>query len=179
MGRWLKTCDRWLRRAENAAAALAILILILVTLAVCAEVVLRYGLNDPIVWIVEVTEYALLYITFLGTAWTLRRGGHVRVDLFLLAMPRRVELVCGLLTSLIGLAIALVLTVFGAEATWDAYERGLFKPTNLEAPTWIVLLAIPVGAALLIGRFALNLALYAHALGTGTRLAGLADDPTP
>ena len=134
-------------------AMLAIAILVAVTLCVCFEVLMRYGFNAPQIWVIELSEYALLYITFLGAAWVLHQGGHVKVDIFLNMTPPGLRRVFGAISASLGLVIAVVLCVFGANATWNAYARGMFKATLLEFPTWIVLLAIPVGSLMLTVRF--------------------------
>ena len=61
-------------------AFLAATLIILVMLLVGMEIVLRYG-GSPMAWAFEVTEYCLLFITFLGTAWVLRNERHVTMDL--------------------------------------------------------------------------------------------------
>ena len=48
------------------------IIIVLIMLAVCANVIMRYFLNRPIVGIDEISEYLLLFITFIGSAWLLR-----------------------------------------------------------------------------------------------------------
>ncbi len=145
---------RILAACESAAAAGAALIFVFVTLAICAEVLLRYGFNRPLTWVVEISEYSLLWITFLGASWVLRHGGHVRVDIALQYMSPAALRVCGLFSSAAGVAITLVLVGFGAEATWAAYVQGAFKPTGVDVPTWMVLIVIPLGGILLFFRFA-------------------------
>jgi len=144
---------RWLAACENALVALGTGVLLFIALAVCAEVLLRYGFSSPIAWVVEVSEYALLWITFLGASWVLRNGGHVRVDLMLQFMSPAALRFCGLLSSASGALTSLVLIVFGTNVTLTAMERGLFKPTPIEIPTWIVVAVIPVGGLLLFLRF--------------------------
>ena len=63
-------------------AFVAAIIIILTMLAVSAQIVMRYFLNRPMIWVMEITEISLLFITFLGTAWLLRREGHVKIDNF-------------------------------------------------------------------------------------------------
>lgn len=145
---------RWLTACENALAALGAAIFAFITFAICAEVLMRYGFNRPISWVVEVSEYALLWITFLGTSWVLRQSGHVRVDILLQYLPPRALRICGLISSGSGIVAALVLLVFGAHATWIALARGSFKSTGLDIPTWIVVAVIPIGGLLLLLRFA-------------------------
>lgn len=145
--------DRWLTRVENVLAALGIAVLIFIIGAVCTEIVLRTFFARPQVWVIEFSEYGLLYVTFLGTAWLMRQDGHVRVDLLTNALDRDWKRRLALASEAIGCTVSVVLTVFGVIVTLDAHRRGLFKPTVLEFPTWIVLLVIPVGAALLALRF--------------------------
>ena len=52
-----------------------------------------------------------------------------------------------------GLAVSLVLTAFGAIATYDHLARGIYKPSVLEFPTGVVLAAVPLGSLFLSARF--------------------------
>lgn len=151
---------RILAACENAGAAGATLFFVAMTLAICAEVLMRYGFNSPISWVVELSEYSLLWITFLGAAWVLRHGGHVRVDIVLQYLSPGALRACGLVSSALGSLTTLVLFVFGADATWAAYARGAFKPTGIDVPTWMVVIVIPFGCLLLFLRFARLFAEY-------------------
>lgn len=145
--------ERWLAKAEGALAFVAGTCLLLIVASVCVEIVMRYFFNRPLIWVVELSEYGLLYITFLATSWLLRQEGHVKVDVILDLMSPVWRTRWGTLSSLLGLVVSIVLTVFGAMVTWDHYQRGLYKPTVLEFPTWIPLLAVPLGSLLLSLRF--------------------------
>lgn len=144
---------RWLTACENAFAALGSVIFAFITLAICAEVVLRYGFNRPLAWVDEISEYALLWMTFLGTSWVLRQGGHVRVDILMQFLSPAALRRCGLVSAGSGILASLVLVVFGTKATWTALIRGSFKSTGLDLPTWIVLVIIPLSGLLLLARF--------------------------
>ncbi|MYG51168.1 MAG: TRAP transporter small permease [Rhodospirillaceae bacterium] len=153
MDRPMQRLLRILDRIEDAMSFGAVLLLVAITLAVCLEVFMRYALNDPLVWVVEFAEYALLYICFLGAAWALREGNHVRVDVFLYAFSQRWRQRFGVVSSVLGLGIALVLLIWGVGATWEKFVTGAYKPTVVEFPSWIVLLCIPVGSLILALRF--------------------------
>lgn len=137
----------------NVFAFLSALLLAFIMFSICLEVIMRYFLNRPLVWVIEMTEYALLYITFLGTAWLLRREGHVTVDILLVRLGPKSHAALGLLSSIIGIIISLVLTWYSADVAWDHYLRGIFKPTVLQFPTAPVLAIIPVGSAILAIQF--------------------------
>lgn len=145
--------DRWLTRIENVLAWIGIVVLILIIGAVCTEIVLRTFFARPQVWVIEFSEYGLLYLTFLGAAWLMRHDGHVRVDLLTNALNPAWKRRLAMASEAVGCAVSVVLLVFGAIVTLDAQRRGLFKPTILEFPTWIVLAVIPLGSAVLALRF--------------------------
>jgi len=155
---------RWLARAENVFAELAILILVLCAASICVDVFLRYFFGRPLMGSTELTEYALVYITFLGAAWAVPRGAHIDIDAFVILMPEKAQKFCALIGNLVSLAVACALTVFGSWTTWTAYTRHLFKPTLLEVPTWIVLVVIPVGSFLLALRYLVEVATTATAI---------------
>lgn len=137
----------------NIFALLSALLLAFIMLSICLEVVMRYFLNRPLVWVIEMSEYALLYITFLGTAWLLRREGHVTVDVLLVRLNPKSQAALGLFSSIIGIAISLVLIWYGSEVAWDHYQRGIFKPTVLQFPTAPILAIIPIGSIILAMQF--------------------------
>ena len=157
---------RLLDRIETGLGVAAGLLLVAVTLSVCLEVLMRYGFNSPLVWVVELSEYALLWITFLGTAWALKTGAHVRVDIFLGLFSQAWRRRFGMLSSVLGIGISLVLVVWGVVATWDKILSGAYKATVLEFPGWIVVVFIPVGSLFLLIRFLRNFVEYAN----GTRI---------
>ncbi len=137
----------------NGFAFLSALLLAFIMLSICLEVIMRYFLNRPLVWVIEMSEYALLYITFLGTAWLLRREGHVTVDILLVRLNPKTRAVLGFFSSIIGIVISLILIWYGSEVAWDHYVRGVFKPTVLQFPTAPVLAIIPIGSIILAMQF--------------------------
>jgi TRAP-type C4-dicarboxylate transport system permease small subunit len=150
---FIRPIGRVLDNIENLFAVIAISILIFITASVCLEVVMRYGFNNPLIWVVEVSESALLYITFLGGAWVLRHNGHVRIDIFINMISKQHYHHLGLTTSIIGVLVSVVFTIWGITTTWDHWLRGIYKPTVLEIPSWILLCIIPLGAFLMGTRF--------------------------
>src|SRR5262245_47586364 len=178
MPNWLQPLDRQLTRWENVFGAIGIAILVAVSILVCVDVLLRYVFNRPIVGSIEIIEYALVYITFLGASWAVPRGAHIDIDVAVRMMPPLWQRVCALLSNLISLGVAVALTVFGASSTWIAYTRHAFKPTTLEIPTWIVLIIIPIGCALLAVRFLRESIVCADALITGRELERRETAPT-
>lgn len=133
-------------------ASLAAFLLIFMMLSICAELVCR-RMGHPLMWVMEVTEYSLLYITFLGTAWVLEREGHVKMDIVVNALKTKIQALIGIITSVIGSAMSLYLVLYGIKVTWDYFERDVVECTPLLTPTFIILIIIPLGSILLFIQF--------------------------
>lgn len=129
------------------------LLLIFDMVLICAEVVARKFFQYSIPGAIELTEYSLLYITFLGAAWMLRREGHIKMDMILNALNLRVQSILSTITSVIGAIICVVLTWYSAELTWDQIQTGHFRPTTLEIPVAFTIAIIPIGSFLLFVEF--------------------------
>jgi TRAP-type C4-dicarboxylate transport system permease small subunit len=118
------------------------LILFLVVL-ICASVFVRrtpYAIG----WDVEASEYILLLMTFFGTGWVLRNGGHINVDVFLNLLPRRKqEIYQGILYSIVA-ALCLAFTIIGISTAWDAYVSGTLQVKVYTFPKWILMSLIPL-----------------------------------
>lgn len=82
--------DRALGKLENAALAVACAAIFLIMVLVFVDAILRYAFNAPLKVTMDLTTLYLLSAgMFLGLGYTLRRAGHICVDMFALMLPRR------------------------------------------------------------------------------------------
>lgn len=141
-------------RTVGLLAVLGAVLIVFTMLSITWEVfVARFLLDRPQMWVVEISEYSLLFITFLGTAWVLKRDGHVKMDLVLTRLNPRAQLVMNTITSTVGAIICLALTWYGARATWNAFQLGLYVMSILEPPRAVIFAIIPIGCFLLSIQF--------------------------
>jgi len=137
----------------NIMAAIGMIILIFMMLVVCYEVVTRYFFGRGTVWVIEFSEYALLYITFLGTAWVLRREGHVEMDLITIRLNQNTQIIVKGVVSVLSALLCLAFTWFGAVVALDHLRRGMQQPTLVAPPDFPLLVVIPIGFFLLFIQF--------------------------
>lgn len=137
----------------NYSLIIAAVILIFVTLSVSAEVVLRYFLGRPTVWVVEIAGYSLLYITFLVVAWVQKRQKHVKMDLVFNRLNPKIRSIVSLFTSIISTLICFILTFYGAKVTLYFFRAGYPTPTPLRIPKFIIVFIIFLGSLLLLIQF--------------------------
>jgi len=132
---------------------LAGVLLVLIVLFIGTEVMSRLLLNRSQIWVMEFSEHFLLYITFLATAWVLRREGHVRMEFLLTRLKPRAQALLNTVTFTVSAMLCLVIAWYGAEITWDMFQRGVPRATMLETPMAPLLAIIVVGHFLLFVQF--------------------------
>lgn len=151
---------RWLADAYTALidglAAVSALILIGMSLWVSYDVTLRYVFVAPTSWADDLSEYGLLWATFLAAPWVLRNGGHVRVELLVVRLSeshrRRLEVAC----SVLGAIVCAIFAWQTALTVIEFYMRGLMMARIWRIPLWMPYAAIPVGSSLLAMEFFLR-----------------------
>lgn len=143
------------------------MLLVLACILVGLEIVMRYFFNRPQIWVLETTEYILVFMTFLGSAWVLSRGGHVKMDLVVARLHARSQAMLNVICSVLGAISCLVCTFFSAQATWSHFLRGVTTATVLGIPKAPILTIIPLGFFLLFVQF---LRMYLDAVRSWTAL---------
>jgi TRAP-type C4-dicarboxylate transport system permease small subunit len=118
------------------------------TLMICADVLLRNVRLIPGVagleWSTEISEAMLYLVTMLTAPWLLRRGQHIRVDIVLRAVPKRVGWVFEWVVDALGLACCLVIAYYGARAALASFHAGALSIKTLVTPEWWLLSVLPV-----------------------------------
>lgn len=128
---------------------LGAIILIFDMLAINAEIFSRYLVGLSLSWVVEITELSLLFITFLGLAWVLKKDGHVSVDILLSKLTIQRQTIFNAITSIIGAIAVLPLVWHGTKVAWIHYQKGLYDATALNIPDVAILFIIPLGSIML------------------------------
>jgi TRAP-type C4-dicarboxylate transport system permease small subunit len=140
----------WVLVAAN--RAIIFLMMAVMATLVFTNVITRYIFNFSIIWAEELSQYLMIWITYLGAGLALREGRHVAVEIFQDRLPRALRRLVRAALAAAMLGFLVVLAVLGvriAAFTWSQ------ETPVLNLPTGLPYLAIPVGAAVM----ALHLAL--------------------
>ena len=88
-------------------------------------------------------------MTLLSAPWLLRRGQHIRVDIVLRAVPKRIAYAMEWIADVLGLACALYFVWYGWRVMAASYAAGAISMKTLVLPEWWMLAAMP--AAFVLG----------------------------
>lgn len=137
-------------------AALALLgcaILFAMMAIIVADVALRNipvpGLPRGLAWSNEVSELMLYLLTMCVAPWLLRQGQHIRVDILLQVLPKKLAWALEWVGDIIGFACCVFIAWYGAKAAWASYTEGAVNIKTLVTPEWWSLAPLPVVFVLL------------------------------
>lgn len=95
----------------------------------------------------EISEFLVIFTTFVGLSYGVRRGRHIRMGAFLEIMPPKMEKVFIVLISLISAGVMFYM----ADAAYDylihSMQRAHETPA-LRLPQWIFYIITPIGFGL-------------------------------
>ena len=151
---------RTFERITAAFAVLAALLTLAMSFWITYDVLARniFGVASP--WSFDLSEYSLVWITFLGAPWILLQDRHVRIEIFIDSLPKSGQRMFGILVSVIAMFICAVLAWHTSIAAFGYYQNNIAMPRIWRIPRIWPYSIIPIGSILLTISFAFRLALY-------------------
>ena len=128
-------------------------LLLMMTVMIGADVLLRNINVGGIPPSNEISEDILYLVTLLTAPALLRRGQHIRVDIVLQALPHRVGWLLEWIGDVIGLSCCLIFVWYGIRVTAASFFEGAVSIKTLVMPEWLLLVPMPVAFALLAVEF--------------------------
>jgi len=125
-------------------AFLAAILIIFSMLSVSVSVLMRYIIGKPIVGVNEINGYLLLHVTFLASAWIMRKDAHVKVDIVTNWLPPRAKAVVNIISALVCSVVMVVILIHGTIVSWDFWQRGVYNPSILMFPKALLIVVIPI-----------------------------------
>jgi TRAP-type transport system small permease protein len=138
-------------------AAAAAILLGAMALLVTLDVVMRNVGLGTIAWVNEVSEYSLPVATLLIAPWLLHRNEHVRLDVLIVNLPRRLGRVLERSCDVVGIAICAVFVWYSIRLILDSARISSMVVKTLAIPEWWQYALVPVSFSLLAVEFARRL----------------------
>lgn len=159
---------------------IGILAVALMVVAILIQVFFRYILNNALPWPDEAARFCMLWMTGLMAPTAFRRGGFVSIDMLLLALPKIIGSLVGLLLLCVSLTVLIVALMIGwSEVTGFGgtfATASLYLPTSLTFDSWYriprswMMASLVVGLVLLVS---VNIELILRAI---VKMGGLEDE---
>ncbi len=108
-------------------------------------------------WLNEAIEYALYVGVFIGAPWVLQQGAHVRIDVFVAALPRKAALRLERGLNCLAAALCATLGFYGVRAALWEFGNGTLPDKDLRIANWYMLTVFAVAFFLLAIEFLFRL----------------------
>jgi TRAP-type C4-dicarboxylate transport system permease small subunit len=133
--------ERATRAVNRVFTLIASILVLAIVLMILREVVFRYALNEPSIWALDSSRFALLFVFFLAVAPALESGHHVHVDLFDPVIPARLHWYFRLVGYALTIFFGAVLFWYVLDTTIEAFETDELSfsvvPVKLKYLYWI------------------------------------------
>lgn len=172
----LSKLDRSFLKIERILALMSGLAVFSLMLLAVVSVGGRNAFNQPLPGYVDWIEQAMPLIAFMGVAYVMREGGHIRMDIMVGQLKGRALYAVEFFTTL-AVLLLMVLLVWG---TWSHFERSFDfaapmwsrdSSMDIALPIWPAKLLAPIAFGSLCLRLCLQLWAYARAVMTGNAIA--------
>jgi TRAP-type C4-dicarboxylate transport system permease small subunit len=124
---------------------------------IAREVIWRYILNKPSVFSVEISEYIMIFITFMCAGWVLHKNAHVSMTVLTDRLPVRIRISLDIVTSLLTMGVCSVIIWKGAISAVIAFTGHYRSASLIEFPLWISYSIIPVGMTILFLQYVVRI----------------------
>jgi TRAP-type C4-dicarboxylate transport system permease small subunit len=128
--------------------AMAAVIIVADALAVSADVLLKNTMGKTWNGLFEVMEYSILWMTFLGTAWILKKKTHIVVDAAVARLSPKYKTIANIVGYSISLILIGIVIVFSIKMTIYDFQSHITIPKELNLLKWPVEAIIPFGSIL-------------------------------
>lgn len=127
--------------------------ILVITLILFINVVLRYLFNSSIEWAEEITRYGVVWITFIGASVCIYKGAHLGIDTFLLSLERKGFRFLTVIVQILAVLFSVIFFILSLQITLKIYGTGQIS-ASLGIPMYLVYAAMPLSGILMTIRFA-------------------------
>lgn len=151
---------RFANNLEEYALGLSLLAL---ALFACVQVFTRYVLNYSFPWFEELSQYACVFLTFLGASLGIKYGTHFTMSALVDRLPKNAIRFVNALVYLLCALFFAVVAYYGTKHCLKHFKFGTLSAA-LRLPMYVPYLPIPIFSAVMTIR-CLMIAVF-NALGT-------------
>lgn len=141
----MKKFWKWLD--EDLEETILMIFLILMSLAMMAQIIMRYCFGASMSWPEEFCRFCFVFSGFFSIGYCIRRGKMLKVDILMELFPKVVRTIVDLVGRVVTLVFFSYLTYYAYFAMMNSKNGGMVSPA-MEMPMWLLYGSVFVGSAL-------------------------------
>jgi TRAP-type C4-dicarboxylate transport system permease small subunit len=146
--------ERFMRAWNWTERFLAGLLALTAVLSTFYGVVMRYVFSKSPEWVEEIVIYTVIWAVFLIASTLSEEQGHVGATFVVEQFPLKARRLIEIGTGLLALVFCILIGLWGYQIVQVTYAMDERSLTSIRFPLWIAYLSVPVGATLIVLRYA-------------------------
>lgn len=124
--------------------------MLLIVFLICLEILLRTLFKTSTMISDEFSAYFMVFSVFLGLAYTLREGKHIKITLITSRIRNKmVAKGVDLIVLIFAFGISVFVFCYSVSMVYETYSLDMRADSMLETPLWIPEMGVPIGFFLL------------------------------
>jgi C4-dicarboxylate transporter DctQ subunit len=132
-----------LNRIIDICAVVAGILICALVLLIVGDIASRNLRLFSMPWSLDMAEYSLFFITFLGAPWVLREEGHIAVDILVARLSRANQELMARIANIIAGLVCLILFITSIGVLWRSFSNGTMVHETFVFPEWWILIVAP------------------------------------
>ena len=112
--------------------------LVVITVAIIIDVVLRNTGFRPSQSTSALVEYVMLYSTMAAAPWLVRKNAHVAITSFVLSLPRTIRVTVGRVVLMLCVFVLALLSWRSAAVGLEMLAAGSVDMRSINIPSWVL-----------------------------------------
>lgn len=133
---------------------LIFILLMTMLLAVFSNFVSRYFFNSTIGWAEELSRYLMIWSTFIGASYGVKKGAHITLDVLVIYLSERANKLLRAISYVISIIFCVLIIYLGIPFINDLIVSNQQSP-SLSLPMYVVYGSIILGSTLMLIRYIL------------------------
>lgn len=128
------------------------ILLFAMLLAVFAGFVSRYIFNSPLAWSEEFSRYVMIWATFIGASYGVKKSSHITLDVLVIYLSERGNKILRTVSYVFSLIYCVLVIFIGIPFINNLIKTQQSSPA-MHIPMYVVYISIIVGTALMFLRY--------------------------
>lgn len=124
-----------------------LLMIVVMTVIISYQVISRFGFNYTPAWIQPLSLILMVWIGFLGIAFGIQDNSHIKIDLFVSRMPKKLQVATNLIQRILAILFGFFMLFEGSKFTASMMNSQI---PGLGAPSALLYGVVPIAGLLVI-----------------------------
>lgn len=146
----MKGIIRLINSISNMFGYISGLVLIFAAIITTYDVILRSVAGVHTVWALEISQYSLLFATFMGAAFSLKEKCYICVDFAVNRLCKKKRSLLETINSILITILFSWLSYLSFNMTYQYFLKGWTTSTPMKVKLYLLILIISVGTAMVV-----------------------------